>query len=331
MLKEEKIENYSGFRLAKNIAPLRKDYFCVENILISGDAPKNFIKVYEYGEGVRRHNTKTWPSFIAKVGHKWYPVESVTEYLLNRIGDILGLNMADSKLMMAGKQLRFLSRYFLQKDERLVHAAEIFAGYLQDDLIVEEIENKGRAREFFTFKFVEEAIKTRFPDQAVEILHEFVKMLAFDAITGNNDRHFYNWGIIVHVESKKTPKFAPIYDSARGLFWNQSEHEIKNYFAHPKEIDRRLNKYIENSKPKTGWDSLDDINHFSLLEKIFHTDGRYCNDLRELLIDEKLNKIITLIDAEFDGLLSGQRIELIKRCLQLRWKRLTEILNISYE
>jgi hypothetical protein len=331
MLNEEKIEKYSGVRLTKYVQPLRKNYFRVEDIPLPGDAPKNFIRVYEYGEGVRRHSVNTWPAFIAKVGHKWYPVESITEHLLNRIGEVLGLNMASSKLMLAGKQLRFLSRYFLKTDERLVHAAEIFAGYLQDDVIVEEIENKGRAREFFTFQFVEQAIKTRFPDHAEMILHEFIKMLTFDAITGNNDRHFYNWGVIVHIETKKMPKFAPVYDSARGLFWNISEHEIWQYFTHPKEINRRLAKYIENSKPKTGWDSLDEINHFSLLEKIFRTDARYQDDIRELLFGDKLNKIFTLIDIEFAGLLSSQRIELVKRCLQMRWERLVEILSIGYK
>ena len=48
--------------------------------------------------------------------------------MLNRLGIIFGLNMAESKIAMIGGQLRFLSRYFLHtgKDE-LVHGAEMLA------------------------------------------------------------------------------------------------------------------------------------------------------------------------------------------------------------
>jgi len=48
-------------------------------------------------------------------------------------------------------------------------------------------------------------------------LKEFVKMLLFDAIVGNNDRHFYNWGLLPTYVTKKKPIFAPIYDTARGV------------------------------------------------------------------------------------------------------------------
>lgn len=52
-------------------------------------------------------------------------------------------------------------------------------------------------------------------------------MLVFDAIVGNNDRHFYNWGVIVDLKGMKPPRFSPVYDTARGLFWNQSEEWIE--------------------------------------------------------------------------------------------------------
>lgn len=112
-LKPAKIENYSGyyFNWHGKIFPLRKGYYIViEDKSVGGDAPKDFIKVYEYGTGLRSR-PHTWTAYIAKVGHKWYPMESITEYLLNRIGEVLGLEMAFSRLMVAGEQIRFLSRY----------------------------------------------------------------------------------------------------------------------------------------------------------------------------------------------------------------------------
>ncbi len=131
------IINHSGFftKWQGLIPPLRKGNYYVQKIHIAGDAPKDFIHVYEYGEA-RKKDRKKWPGYIAKVGHKWYPMESITEHLLNKIGGVLGLKMAQSRLMLAGDQIRFLSKYFLKKDERLVHGAQIYAGFLEDKTFV---------------------------------------------------------------------------------------------------------------------------------------------------------------------------------------------------
>ncbi|MBK5203666.1 MAG: hypothetical protein JJE45_08110 [Prolixibacteraceae bacterium] len=47
----------------------------------------------------RKCNPKSWPRYIAKHDHKHYPVEVITEHLLNRIGTVLGFNMAHSELL----------------------------------------------------------------------------------------------------------------------------------------------------------------------------------------------------------------------------------------
>ena len=50
-LKREKILNRSGFEISSGaVDPLRrKDYYVVEKHM-DGDAPKNFIRVYTYGQ-----------------------------------------------------------------------------------------------------------------------------------------------------------------------------------------------------------------------------------------------------------------------------------------
>lgn len=321
------IENHSGFNIrGQKIKPLRKGYYCKIDMHVSGDAPKDFICVYEYEDKVRRNKRSTWPIYIAKVGHKWYPLESVTELLMNRIGTVLGLNMAFSKLAIMGRQVRFLSKYFLQKDEILVHGAEIYAGYLEDMDLTQQIEKENRAREIFTFNFTEKAIRQMFPTHAEDILEQLVQMLIFDAITGNNDRHFYNWAVITHLEDKRPPVFSPIYDTARGLFWNDSEQKLEDWIRAPKQLEDKLLKYAKNSKPKIGWEDEGNLNHFRLAQKIYGLDGRYTDVCRRLINGAKLKKIQMLIDYEFSGLLSHTRITLIKRYLEIRFELLNEFL-----
>lgn len=84
-----------------------------ETLSIHGDAPKCFLHMKEYGEGVRRPGERPrWISYIAKVGSKWYPGESVTEHMLTQVGTCFGVNVAYSHLRFVGHQVRFLSRYF---------------------------------------------------------------------------------------------------------------------------------------------------------------------------------------------------------------------------
>lgn len=331
VIKEEIVEHYSGYnpKLRGVIPILRKGYYEVLNYTVGGDAPKNFIALYEYEEnsGIRRTNVDTWPRYIAKVGHKWYPLESINEYLFNQIGEELGLKMAHSRLMIFGRQLRFLSRYFLKKNETLVHGAEIFYGYLSDKDFVHKIEEQQLARKFFTFEFALTSIMTVFQEDWEQIMADFVKMLVFDAVTGNNDRHFYNWGVVKHIENKHIPVFAPIYDSARGLVWNEAESKIETWYKDMKQIDKRIAKYAESSKPKTGWEGMDDLNHFDLIGKIFCYDIRYKEVCRSIINRQNKEKVLFLVKTKFSHFYSSLRIDAINRCLAYRFDRLIDIIK----
>jgi hypothetical protein len=90
----------------------------VKFLSIPGDAPKDFITDGEYrpGHRSRRHRRE---SYIAKVGSKFYPIESITEHLNTRIGQAFGLFIADSKLRMIDGQVRFMSKYFLDRQRAI--------------------------------------------------------------------------------------------------------------------------------------------------------------------------------------------------------------------
>ncbi len=84
--------------------------------------------------------------------------------------------MASSRLMRVRGQIRFLSEYFLRRDESLVHGAQIFAGFLADDRdFVRQVEEMKMSQEIFTFQVVEMAVQSRFPKQADGILSDFVR------------------------------------------------------------------------------------------------------------------------------------------------------------
>ena len=100
------------------IPPLKRGTYIIESTAIlsmPGDAPKSFVRVREYTSNRPTRRLARWVAYIAKVGSKWYPIESVIEHLLTRVGQVLGANVADSQLRIIGTQVRFLSKYFLQR------------------------------------------------------------------------------------------------------------------------------------------------------------------------------------------------------------------------
>lgn len=103
-LRIEQSQNNSGvLQCFAKIPVLRDENYFVEAIGLDGDAPKQFIKAYIFkpDSGVKKKNRKTWTPFIAKSAEKWYPHESIIEYMINRIGIELGLNMNEVKLVVA--------------------------------------------------------------------------------------------------------------------------------------------------------------------------------------------------------------------------------------
>lgn len=286
-------------------------------LAIQGEAPKNFIRVYKYQPGIRtRDRPNKWPAYIAKVGSKSYPNESITEQLLTRIGQLWGVNMADSQLRIVGGQVRFLSKYFLNHTQQLTHGAELFMRLLNQDM-VEQITDEKRESEFFTFQVISEAVEDAYPGEKWEIMEGLTKMIAFDALIGHNDRHHFNWGVVTPVSKKEKAYFAPVYDTARALFWQRNEVWVEKALR-----DRcQLEAYIDGTNPQIGWDGYDKVGHFELVRHIHETYPRLRLSLKSFLQPKVLSKIKTAIENEFEQLMSPQRRQLIAKCLIMRFER----------
>lgn len=293
----------------------------VNFLSISGDAPKDFVKDREYRPG-RRSKSNSKEKFIAKVGSKFYPMESIIEQLITRIGQCFELKIADSKLRTIEGQVRFMSRYFLKRNEQLTHGAEIYEFSIGKRNYKELSENKQEA-EFFSFQMTCEAISAIFPDNHEKIICAYVEMLTFDAIIGHNDRHPYNWGVIVPIRKGKLPHFSPVFDTARGLFWNIPETRVVKML----ENNASFESYINKCQPPIGWDSKEKVDFFELIALIWK-EVSFCRENIEKFLDNiKLEKTFEILNDEFSDLLSAERQELIRRCLHLRHSKLKTAVN----
>lgn len=330
VIKPHHISQYRYFKPGKIVTLKRHHYHIEDKYSITGDAPKQFIRVYEYGMESRKSKLKSWPLYIAKTAEKWYPTESIMEHLLNRLGTFWHINMAKSRLIRAGGQIRFLSRYFLKEGiEELAHGAEILAGYFNDKDFIEEIERQGKEREFINVQVFNDALRFTFPGNYEEIFKSFVKMLLFDALVGNNDRHFYNYGVIRDLTSREKPRFSPVYDTARGLFWNVGEKQLVSLYKNYAQCEQYIQKYTKQSMPKISWEGYSNINHFDmvrLIKESFIPTVLQLPELREFFDANKMAACLTMIDQEFSEILSPERLAMIKRCLSVRLETINSII-----
>lgn len=304
------------------------DYY-IKQRSIDGNAPKQFIKAYFYRKNsrVRRKKLKSWVSYIAKFAEKWYPHESIIEFLINRIGQAIGIEMNNVKLVIGNGQIRFLSEYFLNKNELLIHGAEICGEYLGDLMMAKEIAvNKNTARDLFTFEFIKKSIETVYPNNCKGILLGLIKMVTFDALVGNNDRHFYNWGVIDYKKkTQKQPKFAPVYDSARALMWNISDENIVHYYRVHKSGGRKVLNYLKNAKPRISIEDNKEANHFELMKFLKNKNPHYSNLINEIASKQNERKVLELINKEFEQFFIKERSYLIKLIIKLRFEKIRSI------
>lgn len=323
------VMKYSGFMpgYSKICVAKRHRYSIIKNVAVTGDAPKDVIRLYEFGSTFK-NRFKSWPIYIAKLGHKWYPNESITEQLLTDIGKAFGFEMAQTKLCLIGGQIRLLSKYFLLPDEKLEHGAEIYAAFLEDKQFVEEVEKKKLTQDFFTVSFTKKVLEERYQDFSAGIYRKFMHTLFFDSLVGNNDRHMYNWAIITNVNNDHSPpRYSPIYDSARALMWNKDEPYLLRVLKSNSFKDV-IEKYCEKSRPKIGIENpgMENINHFDLVrryKKFYLNDS----DIIGIFEKEKIGKVFeTLDNAYYKSLFTPTRRNFIREILRYRYEKIKKIL-----
>jgi hypothetical protein len=316
----------SGFIPPNNnfISIKKKNYDVVSDIKLEGAAPKEGVKFYYYQKQIKKRFSK----YIVKTGQKFYPTESITEQLFTDIGKIFRIKMANSELVIfetETPQIKFASKYFLKRTLKLIQGKTLLKLHLDgDEELADKIIQEEKDKELFNITDIYKSIKEQFPNECKIIFSSFIKLLLFDALVGNNDRHLYNWGIIKNeVKEPIRYSFSPVYDTARGLFWNTIDNDLKKF-----QVDKKLEKYITQSQPKISYDGNKKENHFELIEKICQNREKFGLEDRlfsSFLKTSHLKKTFQMIRKKYSFLFCSTRVELIEKCLKIRFQKLSEI------
>ena len=288
-----------------------------------GTVPKDYLA---YGNPNRPGTL----GYIAKKGRmKADARECVTEEIISKVGGMLPLSIAHSKLVRVTKtDVRFLSRNFvLREQHELLHGIELVAKYFEthsaDVVTAFDLEDKDAENKFYTIENIMMILESLFPVEISDLRKGFFKMVAFDAFIGAPDRHAMNWGVLAPLESEEEPvRFAPIFDTARGLFRECSDDDLLN-----KERNQGrkqfLEKYAERSRPIFSTGKQQSENHFSLVSWISTNCRPEDRDAMCAVFDGvDIPAIEAMLQRKFRRIITQVRIGFIRDLLSLRIDRL---------
>lgn len=317
-----------------------------EEMQLIGAVPKNYLV---YGD----INSPDAEGYFAKQGRLGQKASSgpygrarecVTEEIFSAIGRTLPIRIAKSRLVRLPtphgqpSDVRFMSRNFVRRGEFvLTHGVELFSSFIgarsaEEMHAVFNLEDKSEERKFYNVDLAIEVLKSiaRTPTERADLLASFGAMLGFDALVGAQDRHATNWGVLESVLDRNAPRhFAPIFDTARGLFWHfPDEHLVKNVKTNRLSF---LKDYAAKSRPIFGCSEHDagpDVNHFRLVASLLkRPEPEFVEAVRKVIRHFHIVTVRKALARQFRRLVSPIRLELIGELLELRHNELMAILE----
>ena len=296
----------------------------LEELPLVGAVPKNYLA---YGDPLSPETL----GYIAKKGRmKADARECVTEEIISKIGAMLPVEMARSKLVRISKHdVRFLSQNFVVHGQHeLLHGIELVARYFQTNPSeVEsafELQDRKMEQNFYTVGNILTVLKDLYPNEFRVLKEGFLKMLAFDAFIGAPDRHGMNWGILAPLVNSRPIRFSPIFDTARGLFREYSDADL---IKKAKQQGREyfLENYANRSRPIFSTGQAQPDNHFSLVKWISVEYPNTCrNTMCRVFNGVDLPSIERMLQRRFRRIITQDRIGFIRDLLALRIKRLRQ-------
>lgn len=294
-----------------------------------GTVPKDYLV---YGEPENPGSV----GYISKKGRTKHGArECVTEEMISKIESVLPLRMARSKLVRLSKSdVRFLSLNFVRRGEfELLHGTELFARYLDSDeeemVSVFGLEDKHEEHAFYTVNHIMTVLRSLYPDSFTSLSDAFFRMLAFDAFIGAPDRHAMNWGVVAPLgQNTEGVRYAPIYDTARGLFREMSDTDLqgKIYRQGRKNFLRR---YAERSFPIIGTGEEEHGNHFVLVRWIStNYPDESLSPISDILHSINMKRIERMLQMRFRRIVTQVRIGAIADLLTYRLARLREEVKV---
>ena len=130
----------------------------------------------------------------------------------------------------------------------------------------------------------------------------------------------------------RSPRFAPLYDSARGLFCNLTDDILTECF-HCREGLQWLTNYVTRSRPLVGFRGLVPKNgrryvtHIELITAVYKEYPDQQAVIRGIFEAFNWRQVHSTLMAELGAVCSPRRIDLMRICLHKRQQALLQAIG----
>lgn len=176
---------------------------------------------------------------IFEVGSSW---EDVTEKVAAQTGTLIGLDMMKVQIVFRNNRRGCLLRNFVDdyKADNAFPGAFLLQAECPDMYEkVQERTMKGTVLIEYAFEMLSNLSVWKI------IKKDFIYMILFDLVIGNQDRHPYNWSLLYRGDEVM---MSPLYDNGAALGFRFEDEKIEELL---KDQSKR-NKYYKNTKVKFG-------------------------------------------------------------------------------
>ncbi len=252
--------------------------------------------------------TNKWEMTMFKYEREDYDCsEACSEKLAYEIAKVLGYGCARIELAVDNDNKIGVLNYYFSDRFNAPHT----------DIVAYLNKNTKERNSYYTIS----NIKSVLDDIDTDLFGNFIKIMIFDALIGEQDRHEENWGI---TEKQGKSFISPLYDNGDSLLREfRNIDNAQKYYDGTKDFDAYIDRsqtiiYKEDNKSK--------YKHFELIKYLYDNYPKYVipeiNNLKKLT-DEIIEEIVNKIP---DELLTNEHKKYI---IMYLIRRRTILLNIT--